>query len=151
MPTWTAQTTVKGRLEDVFGTLIDPNCIRRWSPVDFEVERLDGDRLEAGGQARVVGRLAGLRVAFDVDVIEADGERLTLVAAGPIDLDVDYRVAPADEGSEITASVSVRGANGLSGRVLAGATDALLAGGALHAALGRIARTAEDAELALAC
>jgi hypothetical protein len=151
MRTFTAHTTVKGRREDVFVTLIDPDCIRRWSPVDFEVEHLDGDRLEAGGQARVVGRLAGLRVGFDVDVVEADGERLTLVAAGPIDLDVGYRVAPAGDGSEITASVSVRRASGFSGRVLAGATDALLAGGAVEAALGRIARTAEHTELALAC
>jgi len=96
MRTYTAHTTVKGRHEDVFVTLIDPDSIRRWSPVDFEVEHLDGDRLEAGGRARVIGRLAGLRVGFDVDVIE------------------------------------------------------LLSGGALQAALGRIAREAEDAELALA-
>lgn len=150
MRTYTAHTTVKGRHEDVFVTLIDPDSIRRWSPVDFEVEHLDGDRLEAGGQARVTGRLAGLRVGFDVDVIEADGERLSLVAAGPIDLAVGYHVAPAGDVSEITASVSVRRAGGLGGRVLAGATDALLSGGALQAALGRIAREAEDAELALA-
>jgi ABC-type amino acid transport substrate-binding protein len=143
MSTWTAQTTVRSRPEDVFCTLVDPDAIQRWSPVDFEIEALDGGRLAAGGQARVVGRLAGMAVGFDVDVAHADGERLSLSAVGPIGLDVDYRLTALDEGSEICASVSVRRGSGISGRVLAGATDALLAGGALQAAIARIARQAE--------
>jgi len=49
----------------------------------------------------------------------------------------------AREGSEVRASVSVSG-GGLRGRVIAKATEALLAGGALQGAAGRIARAAEQ-------
>ena len=62
-----------------------------------------------------------------------------LVATGPISIDVEYALRPAAEGSELCASVSVRG-SGLIGRVLAQATDALLAAGALDLAVSRIRR-----------
>ena len=58
-----------------------------------------------------------------------------LVADGPISLDVDYMLAPRHEGSELQASVSVHG-RGLLGRVIATATTALLAGGALASSMG---------------
>src|SRR4051812_40311609 len=71
MRTWTAQTTMKGRPEDVLAVLTDPASAGRWAPVDFEVEGLDAPRLEAGTSARISGRLAGKRVGFDVDVHQA--------------------------------------------------------------------------------
>lgn len=150
MSTWTAQATVRSRPEDVLGTLIDPDSIRRWAPVDFEIDALDGECLQVGGHVRLVVWLAGVRARFDVDVIRADGERLSLIAAGPIDLDVDYRLSPTDEGSDMSASVSVRRGAGLGGRVLARATDALLAGGALQAAVSGIAQEAEARPHAMA-
>jgi hypothetical protein len=77
-------------------------------------------------------------VSFDVDVAEADDGRLALTATGPIRLDVDYRVDALGECSELKASVTVSG-NGLRGRLLARATETLLAAGALSTAVGRIA------------
>ena len=56
--------------------------------------------------------------------------------------DVRYDLAPAPGGSEVHASVSVRPNRGLTGRLVAEATNALLAAGALQAAIGRIAREA---------
>jgi hypothetical protein len=61
-----------------------------------------------------------------------------------VDLDVLYALKSAPSGSEVTASIAVRG-RGLTGRLLAQATDALLAGGALNHAIDRIAREVETA------
>jgi hypothetical protein len=72
-----------------------------------------------------------------VEVFEADDGRLSLVASGPISIDVEYVLTPAPNGSEVRASVSVQG-SGLMGRLLAQATDALLAAGALQTAVNRI-------------
>jgi hypothetical protein len=122
-----------------------------WAPVAFEIDELNGRRLRTGSRARVSGGLAGRRVAFDVDVHRADDGCLALTAEGPVGLDVEYLVTPTDGGSEVRASVSVRRGDGLLGRVLAQATGALLSGGALDVALGRIARElAGDVEHALA-
>jgi hypothetical protein len=65
--------------------------------------------------------------------------RLALAADGPISIDVQYVVRPVPGGSDVRASVSVEG-QGLFGRVLARATEALLAAGALRASLERLAR-----------
>jgi hypothetical protein len=143
MSTWTAQTVVNGRPEDVLAILTDPEAAGRWAPIDFDVEGLNGPRLETGSRARLVGRLAGQNVGFDVDVHQADPQRLELTACGPIALDVAYDLQPAGSGSRVVASVGVRGGRGLSGRVLARAADALLAGGALNHAVSRIAREVE--------
>jgi hypothetical protein len=88
----------------------------------------------------VRGRLAGIEVGFDVEVLEADESRLALRAAGPVALDVAYDLEPAAGGSEVRASVGVRPGRGLRGRLLAEATSALLSAGALHQALSRIGR-----------
>jgi hypothetical protein len=125
---------------DVLALLTAPEAIATWAPVPFEVEEIDGRRLRAGSRARVSGGLAGRRVAFDVDVHRADDECLVLTAEGPVGLDVEYLVTATDSGSEVRASVSVRRGDGLLGRVLAQATGALLSGGALDLALGRITR-----------
>ena len=144
MRTWTATTTAEAAPDAVLGVLVDPAAMRDWAPVDFDVEHLDGARLAAGARARVSGRLAGRRVAFDVAVHEADAGagRLRLSAAGPVAFDVAYDLAEVAGGSEVRASVSVRPGPGLTGRVVASATAALLSAGALDSAVARIARAA---------
>jgi hypothetical protein len=107
--------------------------------VPFELIDLETDRLVAGSRARVRGRLAGRTLEFDVEVLAADDERLKLVATGPVSIDVEYALRPAAGGSELRATVTVRG-SGLTGRVLAQATDGFLAAGALDRAIGRIGR-----------
>jgi hypothetical protein len=84
-----------------------------------------------------------------VEVFAADEERLALRACGPIDLDVEYRLRAVPAGSEVRASIAVRG-DGLTGRVLAQATGALLGAGALRTAMARIAREAEELAFAAA-
>lgn len=139
MGSWRSNTTVPAAPADILDLLTEPEAIARWAPIPFEVLALDGSRLRAGSHARVAGRLAGRAVEFDVNVHRASDGRLELVADGPISLGVRYVLRPADEGSEIDASVSVEG-RGLAGRVLAKATEALLAAGALRLALERLGR-----------
>ena len=139
MRTWTTETTVSGLPEEVLDLLTEPEAIRRWAPIPFEVEELDSHRLVAGAHARVSGRLAGRTVSFDVEVFEVDDGRLALAATGPISIDVEYVLRPADRGSQVRASISVAG-RGLFGRVLAQATEVVLAAGALDVAVGRIGR-----------
>lgn len=142
--TWNARLEMRAPAEDVLRALTDPELCCRWSPIDFEVEELDGRRLVAGSRARVTGKLAGARVSFDVEVFEGGPDRLVLRASGPLVLDVDYRLAAAgDRSTEVTASVSVARGKGLAGRVLEPATRALLAGGVLQSAVGRIAHAVE--------
>jgi hypothetical protein len=145
MRTWTATTTAAAHPEAVLDVLTDPDAIACWAPVPFDVDDLDCRRLRSGSRARVSGRLAGRRVGFDVQVHEAGESGLALTASGPVDLDVAYELAPADAGSEVRASISVRSGGGLMGRVLAEATGALLSAGALQSALSRIAREASVA------
>ncbi len=144
MRTWTTETTVARLPDEVLALLTEPEAIARWAPVPFELLELNTDRLVAGSRARVLGRLAGRTLEFDVEVLAADEERLALVADGPISLDVEYRLRRVARGSEVSASVSVRG-SGLIGRVLVHATDALLAAGALRSAVTRIGREFEPA------
>jgi hypothetical protein len=145
-----AQTTARAAPEQILQVLTDPEAIRTWSPISFAVEDLDGVRLQAGTYARVSGSLGGKRVGFDVAVHAADERGLELTAEGPIAIDVVYELEPLEEGSEMTASIGLREGPGLTGRVLAMATSALLRGGALDAAATRIARAAESARPAVA-
>jgi hypothetical protein len=150
MAHFTARTTANATPEQVLQVLTDPDEIRAWSPIPFEVENLDGVRLQAGSVARVSGSLAGASVGFDVLVQAADADGLQLTAEGPISIDVLYRLEPVEHGSGLTASVGIRGGSGLAGKLLARATGALLKGGALNAAAGRIARAAESAPCVVA-
>ena len=150
MALFTARTVAGASPEQVLQVLTDPESIRDWSPIPFEVEDLDGVKLAAGSLARVSGSLAGKRVGFDVEVHAADTNGLELTAQGPISMDVLYELEPVDGGSEVTASVGLHDGSGLTGRLLAKATGALLKGGALNAAAGRIARAAETAPSAVA-
>ena len=142
--TWTAHTTVPGLPDQVLALLTEPEAIARWAPIDFEVLDFRGRRLLSGDHIHVQGSLAGRSFEFEVEVDEAEGGRLLLSAVGPIRLDVEYLATPVDDGSEVHASVAVSG-RGVFGRVLAQATDALLAAGALSTAIGRIARELEPA------
>lgn len=147
MRSWHSDTTVPASPTDILGLLTDPEAIARWSPIPFEVVALDGARLDSGSHARVAGRLAGRAVEFEVEVVRASDERLELVAHGPISMDVRYNMRPAGCGSRVEASVGVEG-RGLCGRVLAKATETLLAGGALRLALDRLARELQPALVA---
>lgn len=150
MAQFMARTTANAVPAQVLEVLTDPEEIRSWSPIPFELEDLEGVRLEAGSVARVSGCLAGKRVGFDVEVHAADTDGLELTAEGPISIDVLYELEAVDGGSEVRASIRLRDGSGLTGRLLAKATGALLKGGALSAAAGRIARAAESAPCAIA-
>lgn len=139
-----SQAIVPGSPADVLELLTEPEAIHRWAPIPFEIVQLDGERLRAGSRARVVGRLAGRSVEFDVDVLHASEERLELVADGAISLGVRYVMRPGSAATEVEAAVSVQG-GGLLGKVLAKATEALLAAGALRISLERIARELQPA------
>jgi hypothetical protein len=143
MSEWTTSTQAKAPPEQVLAVLTDPDAIRLWSPIDFDVEDLDGTRLAAGSTARVSGKLAGVRVGFDVEVHAADEDGIELTAHGPVGIDVRYDLTPAEEGSEVKASVSLRRGGGITGRLLSQATAALLSAGALDGAARGIARAAE--------
>ncbi|HEY5189907.1 MAG TPA: SRPBCC family protein [Solirubrobacteraceae bacterium] len=144
MSSWTHETRCHGTPDDVLTLLTDAEAIARWSPVPFELVGSETRRLRAGDRVRVRGGLGGHGVEFVVQVGEACDGRLSLRASGPIDIDVEYVARPADEGSHVRAQIAVAG-NGLRGRLLASATDALLAAGALRASMARIARELEPA------
>jgi hypothetical protein len=147
MSTWTTQTICNGTPEDVLELLTAPGAIARWSPVPFTLVGAESDRLCAGDHVRVRGELAGRGVEFLVDVAKADDGHLALTATGPIRIDVDYHAVGDARGTSLRARIGVAG-SGLFGRVLAGATDALLAAGALRVAVDRIAEELEPAALA---
>jgi hypothetical protein len=149
MSTWTEQLTANAAPAIVLDVLTDPAAAGRWAPIDFEIDQLDGKRLRAGSRATVAGRIAGRAVRFDVEVLAADEQHLKLRACGPIALDVEYLLRAVPAGSEVQASIAVSG-QGLTGRVLAQATGALLAAGALRTAVSRIAREAEGLAFAAA-
>jgi hypothetical protein len=144
MAKWTAHTRVGGFPDEVLALLTEPDAIARWAPIPFDVVDFDGERLLAGDRLRVRGGLGGRSLEFEVQVAEAEDGRLVLTASGPIRLDVEYLAIALEYGSEVRASVDVSG-RGLMGRVLAQATDALLATGVLSTAVGRMARELEPA------
>jgi hypothetical protein len=144
MATWETRTTVMGEPEHVLEVLTDPCAARRWSPIGFELEQIEGDRLRSGTHAVLTGRLAGRSVKFEVDVLKASDGQLELHARGPVNMDVSYDAVPIGELTEVIASVAVRPGGGLLGRVLSSATDALLAGGALNIAVQSVRREVEQ-------
>jgi hypothetical protein len=142
MGRWTEQTVVGASPEAILASLTEPDEISRWAPIEFELIGHRRARLRVGDRVWVEGRLAGQTLRFEVDVAEAADGRLRLSATGPIRLDVDYRMQPLGEGSLLCASIEVSG-RGIVGRMLARATDALLASGALALAVARIADRVE--------
>jgi Polyketide cyclase / dehydrase and lipid transport len=144
MRTWHAQTTVAAPPCEVLEVLTHPAALARWSPVGFEIEELDDTRLRSGTRARVAGCLAGRRVRFDVDVMQADPERLLLHARGPVGMDVDYTIAPALNGSAVDAAITVRGQRGMTKAIIARSLHLFLAVGGLEVALARLVREVEN-------
>jgi carbon monoxide dehydrogenase subunit G len=144
MSTSTTEVWFASVPEEVLGMLTDPEAIARWAPVGFDVIELDGDRLEAGTQARVGGALAGCRLEFKVHIREAHERCLSLVANGPVSIDAVYRLLPSAGGSTVRASISVSGA-GLLGKTLARTLEGLLAAGVLRVSMARIGRELDGA------
>jgi Polyketide cyclase / dehydrase and lipid transport len=147
---WTATARANATPCEVLRVLTHPESIRRWSPVDFDLDELSGRRLAAGTRGRVTGRVAGVTVGFDVEVHAADEASLELSAEGPVAFDVRYELMPHEAGSSLNASVTVRSGGGITGRLVEKATAALLSAGALEGAAGRIARVAESQSAAAA-
>jgi hypothetical protein len=150
MSEWTATAKANATPCQVLQVLTLPDEIRRWSPVDFDLEDLAERRLAPGTRGRVTGRLAGVRVGFDVEIHAADETILELSADGPVGLDVRYELTRDENGAEMIASVSLRRGGGITGRLVANATAALLSAGALEGAAERIAQVAESQQRALA-
>jgi hypothetical protein len=147
MRTWTTKMWLEGMPDQVLDLLTDPDAIARWAPIGFDVVDLDDDRLRAGTRARVRGSLAGRTLEFDVEIRKAYDGGLSLVATGPISIDAEYVLSPADGGSEVEATVSVSG-KGLMGGLIARAVEALLAAGALRASVARMGSELQPAALA---
>lgn len=135
---WTAQADLSADAEDVLLALTDPDLIASWAPVQFDVDGLAGGRLRAGCSERVRGAIAGVTTSFDIEVSQADRDRLQLVARGPVSFDVAYRFRPNPFGVRVEASVSLHRRAGLSARIVGMAAAAALNAGALGAALGRL-------------
>lgn len=144
---WRARRSVSAEPPEVLAALTDPECITLWAPVDFEVEGLRGRRLRDGSHAIVSGSLAGVAVEFELEVLRADEEGLELQAHGPVDFEVAYRFVPERPGVTIDAEIKLGHGPGLNARVLRAATGALLSGGALDHALGRLARELDEGAL----
>jgi hypothetical protein len=144
---FTATARANTTPDQVLQVLTHPDEIRRWSPVDFDLDGLEGRRLAAGSRARVTGRLAGVPVGFDVEVHAVDPSRLELSAQGPVAMDVRYDLSQHETGAELSARVSLRRGGGITGRLVANAAAAMLSAGALESAAGRIARAAESQDL----
>jgi hypothetical protein len=145
MPEGDALHRAARRLQVLVGEKLEVETPHRQAQVKRLPEQLDGRRLEPGSHARVRGGIAGMSMGFDIEVHAADEAGLELTAQGPIGIDVRYDLAPAKGGSEVTASVSLLGGGGITGRVVKKATEAMLSAGALDGAAGRIARVAEAA------
>src|SRR5215218_11075222 len=103
MGNWETRTKVKGQPEHVLDVLTDPTAARRWSPIGFELEEIDGDRLRSGTRAVLSGKLAGRGVSFDVHVLKASDGQLELRIVGPVEMEVAYDAIAANEGTEVVA------------------------------------------------
>jgi hypothetical protein len=135
---WSARADFDAEAADVLQALTDPDTIAEWAPVSFEIDGGSGRALRAGSCERISGSIAGLRVAFDVEVARADLSRLELVARGPLSMDVAYAFLEREDHVTVEAHVAVHRGGGLTGHVLARAVSALLNAGALQRALGRL-------------
>ena len=135
---WRAQRRFCADPDDVLGALTDPATIAEWAPVAFEVDGLAGGCLEAGSRERVSGSIAGIRTTFEIEVKQADRERLELVARGPITFDVAYRFDQREDEVLVQATVGLRRERGFAAQILRGAAAALLNAHALDSALRRL-------------
>lgn len=138
-------TSFDGDPQKILDLLTDPEAVRSWSPIAFEVEDLEGDRLRTGTFAHIAGRLGGRRMSFDIEVHKASDGQFILRAEGPVKIQVHYGIEPAEDGEgSITAYIEVASGGGIIGRLAASATDAVLAAGALEQTVKKIAAAAKD-------
>lgn len=147
---WTARRGFCADADDVLGALTDPATIAEWAPVAFEVDGLAGGCLEAGSRERVSGSIAGIGTTFEIEVMQADRERLELVARGPITFEVAYRFHQREDDLLVQATVGLRRQRGFAAQILRAAAAALLNAHALDSALRRVESSlasAVDAEL----
>jgi hypothetical protein len=147
MGSWHSRKTFSGDPQKVLDLLTDPDQIRAWSPIDFEIDDLENERLQTGTFVHVAGKLAGRRMSFDINVHKASEGQFILSASGPLDIEVEYGVddpEDGDESGEIKAWVTVKSGGGIIGRIAASATDAVLAAGALEQTVKKIANAAEE-------
>lgn len=140
MAVWSSSATMDGTPERVLEVLTDAEACRRFAPVPFSADEGTPARLRAGSRTRVGGRLLGRSVDFDVRILEADDRRLELRACGPIEIEARYEAEPVADRTALRASVRVSSRGGFLGRLLAKATDGLLAAGALEMTMYRIAQ-----------
>jgi len=144
MSTHIANQTVTAEPAQLLEVLTDPAACGRWAPVAFSSDQAPGERLEAGTRTTLRGRIAGRNVTFDTHVVAADERGLSLRATGPVRFDVDYRLTPAERRTLIEAQVALGQTRGITGAIIARATSAILAAGALRFALRAIAAEAEQ-------
>jgi hypothetical protein len=135
---WTASAEVRGDLDEVLGALTEADSIARWAPVTFEVDGLAGGRLRTGCRERVSGSIAGIGATFEVEVTQADRQRLELTAHGPVSLHIVYSMTQHDDVVAVDAQVAVQRQRGLTAQVLRAAVRAVLNAGALRTALRRL-------------
>ncbi len=140
----TAIQTATAEPAHVLQVLTDPAACARWAPIGFTTDQAPGDYLRAGSRTRLQGRIAGLNVTFEVDVLAADERGLSLRATGPVRLAVDYELTPSGRGTLIEAQITLAQARGMTGALASRATNAILGAGALRSALRAIAAEAEQ-------
>lgn len=143
MGTHTASQTTTAEPTHVLQVLTDPAACARWAPIEFTADQAPGDYLRAGSRTRLQGRIAGLNVTFEVDVLAADERGLSLRATGPVRLEVDYQLTPSGRGTLIEAQITLTQAAGMTGALASRASNAILGAGALRFALRAIAAEAE--------
>ncbi len=135
---WTARTGICADAGAILRALTDPDSIAEWAPVSFEVAGLAGGLLHSGSREQVTGSIAGITTTFDIEVGQADTERLELVARGPVTFEVSYRFRERDADVLVEATVGVRRQRGLAAQILRAAVTTLLNAGALTSALRRL-------------
>jgi hypothetical protein len=139
-----ATQTVTAEPVHLLQVLTDPAACGRWAPIAFSTDQAPGERLQAGTRTTLRGRIAGRTVAFEAHVVAADERGLSLRATGPVRFDVDYRVTPAARRTLIEAQITLTRTRGITGAIIARATNAILHAGALRVALRAIAAEAEQ-------
>ena len=143
-PTGPRHTTTTATPDQVLEVLTHPDEIRRWSPIDFDVDDLDSgapgarlprtrDRQGGRGERRLRRRGPRRRRPGCSSCPPTVRSESTSATSS----------SPPTTGSEVCASVSLRRGGGITGRLVAKATAALLSAGVLEGAAGRIARAAE--------
>jgi hypothetical protein len=139
-----AKQTVTAEPARVLQVLTDPAACGRWAPIEFTTDQPPGERLQAGTRTRLLGRIAGRNVAFEIHVVAADERGLSLRATGPVRFEVDYRLTPAARRTRIEAQITLAQTGGITGALIARATNAMLGAGALRFALRTVAAEAEQ-------